>query len=212
MDKALSLRATGLGRLSLLGKTWRNGRLETEYTRFSVRASSLVHPRTSISIWLWAQGFRDVWVNTVLPIPHYQSYEETVTIPCAAVTAWNAFLEKKSVTKIQLSLLWAMAVWDQEPLIQSIKSIKREGYVHLAGFVGQNKPAETINDLANMMLFDQITISGITVGSKGIAERLDAFMTKHKIKPVIDRVFGWKEVIEALDYQSTRSRFGKGGR
>ncbi|QRV90716.1 Zinc-binding dehydrogenase [Ceratobasidium sp. AG-Ba] len=99
MDEALSLHATELVRLSLLGKTWRNGRLETEYTRFSMRASSLVHPRTSISICLWAQGFRDVWLNTVLQIPHYQSYEETAVIRCAAVTAWNAFFEKKCVTK-----------------------------------------------------------------------------------------------------------------
>lgn len=38
---------------------------------------------------------------------------------------------------------------------------------------------------------------------------LDTFLTEHKIKPVVDRVFGWTEVIEALDYQVKGSHFGK---
>jgi NADPH:quinone reductase-like Zn-dependent oxidoreductase len=52
-------------------------------------------------------------------------------------------------------------------------------------------------------------MSGILVGSKKMCERLDAFMIEHKIKPVIDRVFGWTEVVNALDYQLTGSHFGK---
>ncbi|CAE6464653.1 unnamed protein product, partial [Rhizoctonia solani] len=52
-------------------------------------------------------------------------------------------------------------------------------------------------------------VSGIMVGSKAMCERLDAFITQHKIKPVVDRVFGWSEVVEALDYQLTGRHFGK---
>jgi NADPH:quinone reductase-like Zn-dependent oxidoreductase len=37
--------------------------------------------------------------DTLLPIPKYLSYEEAATIPCAAVTAWNALFEKKPLTK-----------------------------------------------------------------------------------------------------------------
>jgi NADPH:quinone reductase-like Zn-dependent oxidoreductase len=42
-----------------------------------------------------------------------------------------------------------------------------------------------------------------------MAQRLDAFMVEHKIKPVVDRVFGWAEAIDALDYQLKGSHFGK---
>ena len=52
-------------------------------------------------------------------------------------------------------------------------------------------------------------MSGILVGSKEMAQRLDAFITEHKIKPVVDRVFGWTDVVDALDYQLGGSHFGK---
>lgn len=52
-------------------------------------------------------------------------------------------------------------------------------------------------------------MSGILVGSKEMAERLDKFITTHKIKPVVDRVFGWTEVVDALNYQLSGSHFGK---
>jgi NADPH:quinone reductase-like Zn-dependent oxidoreductase len=52
-------------------------------------------------------------------------------------------------------------------------------------------------------------MSGTFVGSKVMCERLDEFMTKHRIKPVVDRVFGWTEVVDAFDYQLNGSHFGK---
>jgi NADPH:quinone reductase-like Zn-dependent oxidoreductase len=52
-------------------------------------------------------------------------------------------------------------------------------------------------------------MSGFCVGSKEMAERLDAFLAERKIKPVVDRVFGWTEAIEAFDYQLKGSHFGK---
>jgi NADPH:quinone reductase-like Zn-dependent oxidoreductase len=42
-----------------------------------------------------------------------------------------------------------------------------------------------------------------------MAQRLDAFLVEHKIKPVVDRVFGWTEAVEALEYQLKGSHFGK---
>ena len=42
-----------------------------------------------------------------------------------------------------------------------------------------------------------------------MAKNLDVFLTEHKIKPAIDRVFNWTEAVEALDYQLGGSHFGK---
>ncbi|KAF8609755.1 zinc-type alcohol dehydrogenase-like protein [Ceratobasidium sp. AG-I] len=37
--------------------------------------------------------------TALLPIPSHLSYEEAATLPCAAVTAWNALFEKHPLTK-----------------------------------------------------------------------------------------------------------------
>ncbi|KAJ1311857.1 hypothetical protein OPQ81_010318 [Rhizoctonia solani] len=103
-----------------------------------------------------------------------------------------------------------LEVGGQGTLVQSLKSVERAGFVHVIGVVAQGDPAGgNIQDPALTLLFGQATMSGILVGSKVMCERLDAFMTQHNIKPVIDRVFGWTEVIDALDYQLAGSHFGK---
>ncbi|CAE6434423.1 unnamed protein product [Rhizoctonia solani] len=214
--------------------------------------------------------------KTLLPIPAHLSYEEASTIPCAAVTAWQAFFEKIPVTKDSTVLVlgsggvsvfgaqlakaagarviattsskekedkykrlgvdeiinyrenpeWSekvkaftegrgvdqvLEVGGQGTLVQSLKSVQRGGLVHVIGVVAQGNPAgeTSLQDVALMLLFGQATMSGLLVGSKAMCERLDAFMAEHRIKPVIDRVFGWTEVVDALDYQLTGSHFGK---
>ncbi|QRW04817.1 Zinc-binding dehydrogenase [Ceratobasidium sp. AG-Ba] len=103
-----------------------------------------------------------------------------------------------------------LEVGGQGTLVHSVKSVKREGMVHVIGAVaGGVKPNESISDLANLLLYGQVTMSGIFVGSKEMAQRLDAFIEKHRVKPLVDRVFGWTEAIEALDYQLKGSHFGK---
>ncbi|CCO36804.1 hypothetical protein BN14_10950 [Rhizoctonia solani AG-1 IB] len=103
-----------------------------------------------------------------------------------------------------------LEVGGQGTLIQSLKSVARQGHVHVIGVLTQGDPTdETIQDLASVLLFGQATMSGTFVGSKVMCERLDDFMTKHRIKPVVDRVFGWTEVVDAFDYQLNGSHFGK---
>ncbi|KAG8745356.1 hypothetical protein FRC10_008215 [Ceratobasidium sp. 414] len=102
-----------------------------------------------------------------------------------------------------------LEVGGQGTLVQSVKSVKREGLVHVIGAVAGGQPAENFGDLAMMLILGQATLSGILVGSKEMAQRLDAFIEKHKIKPVIDRVFAWTEAVQALDYQLGGSHFGK---
>ncbi|CAE6438109.1 unnamed protein product [Rhizoctonia solani] len=95
-------------------------------------------------------------------------------------------------------------------ILHSVKSIRPDGLVHVIGAVANNTPSSgSLAEFGLAVLATPATVSGILVGSKVMCERLDKFMTEHKIKPVIDRVFEWNEVIEALDYQLTGGHFGK---
>ena len=47
------------------------------------------------------------------------------------------------------------------------------------------------------------------LGSKELAKNLNSFLTEHKVKPVVGRVFEWTEAVEAWDYQIGGSHFGK---
>jgi NADPH:quinone reductase-like Zn-dependent oxidoreductase len=125
--------------------------------------------------------------------------------------------------------MYLASLGGQGTLIQSVKSVERGGFVHVIGFLAQSQPGdETLQDLPILLLSRQAIVSNISekndvlsvlielsqasgssVGSKSMCERLDAFMTEHTIKPVVDRVFGWTEAIEALEYQLSGSHFGK---
>ncbi|CAE6398134.1 unnamed protein product [Rhizoctonia solani] len=250
---------------SLFFETWFDGPIKDEYAPFTVGAGTTG----------CLTQYRIFDAKTLLPIPAHMSYEEAATIPCAALTAWQSFFEKRPITKDSTVLVlgsggvsvfgaqlakaagarviattsskekeakykalgvdeiinyrevpeWSnkvkeltdgkgvdqvLEVGGQGTLVQSLKSVHREGFVHVIGVVAQGSPTnESLQDLAFMLLFNQSTMSGILVGSKAMCERLDAFMAEHKIKPVIDWVFGWTEVVDALDYQLSGSHFGK---
>ncbi|CCO35448.1 alcohol dehydrogenase zinc-binding domain protein [Rhizoctonia solani AG-1 IB] len=250
---------------SLFFETWFDGSLQDEHVN-STAGGGTTGCLTQ---------YRIYDAKSLLPIPPHLSYEEAATIPCAALTAWQPFFEKRPITKDSTVLVlgsggvsvfgaqlakaagarviattsskdkeakykalgvdevinyrdapeWSSKVMEltggkgvdqvlevggQGTLIQSIKSVERQGLVHIIGAVSQGNPGgETIQDLAILLLLRQVTASGSSVGSKSMCERLDAFITEHKIKPVVDRVFGWTDAIEALDYQLSGSHFGK---
>ncbi|KAF8761237.1 oxidoreductase [Rhizoctonia solani] len=103
-----------------------------------------------------------------------------------------------------------LEVGGQGTIFQSIKSIERGGMIHVIGAVASGTSAGGgVQELGTLILITPAVLSGVLIGSKAMCQRLDAFVAKHKIKPVIDRVFGWTEVIEAFDYQISGSHFGK---
>jgi NADPH:quinone reductase-like Zn-dependent oxidoreductase len=40
-------------------------------------------------------------------------------------------------------------------------------------------------------------------------QRMNEFIEKHKIKPVVSKVFAWEQAVEALDYLADGAHFGK---
>ena len=53
------------------------------------------------------------------------------------------------------------------------------------------------------------TVSGIYVGSRADFEALNEFVTAHKIKPIVDKVFSLEDAPKAFDAMNEGEFFGK---
>ncbi|KAG8680795.1 hypothetical protein FRC11_001989 [Ceratobasidium sp. 423] len=97
-------------------------------------------------------------------------------------------------------------------LFRSVNSVVREGLVHIIGVIVGNTPGGAggnFEELNELVLITPATLSGVLVGSKAMCKGMNVFLTQHKIKPVIDRIFGWAEAIGTLDYRLGDAHFGK---
>jgi len=206
----------------------------------------------------------------LVAVPGHLSYEEAATLPCAAVTAWNALITRGhmqtgdnvlllgtggvSIFGLQFAAAagakpiitsssdeklerakslgavatinyrttpeWDKAVRDvthgvgahqvlevggQGTLAKSIASMGGGGHVAiiggLAGF-GGDIPAVSL-------VGRSISVSGIFVGSRADFETMNAFITEHKLRPIVDKVFEFKNAQAAYDYMDTGNHFGK---
>src|SRR3990167_1255688 len=89
-------------------------------------------------------------------------------------------------------------------LKQSIAAVGFAGEIALIGVLtreGDTNP--------HGLMFKGASIRGIFVGSKGMAERLNAFIDQHGIEPVVDKVFPIEKARDAYAYQSSAGLFGK---
>jgi len=90
-------------------------------------------------------------------------------------------------------------------LPQSIASLAPGGHMAiiggLAGFGG---------DIPSMALLQaNITVSGIYVGSRANFEAMNVFIERHKVRPVIDRVFGLDDALAAYQRVDAGQHLGK---
>ncbi|MBF9149912.1 zinc-dependent alcohol dehydrogenase family protein [Novosphingobium jiangmenense] len=89
-------------------------------------------------------------------------------------------------------------------LKQSIAAVGFAGEIALIGVLtreGDTNP--------HGLMFKGASIRGIFVGSKGMAQRLNAFIDQHGIKPVVDKAFPIENARDAYAYQSSAGLFGK---
>lgn len=89
-------------------------------------------------------------------------------------------------------------------LAQSIQAVGFGGEIALIGVLtreGDTSP--------HGLMFKGASIRGIFVGSRGMAERLNAFIDQHRIKPVVDRTFDMASAKDAYTYQSSSELFSK---
>jgi NADPH:quinone reductase-like Zn-dependent oxidoreductase len=202
-------------------------------------------------------------------IPAYLSYEEAATLPCAAVTAWNALIASGgikpgdtvltmgtggvSLFALELAKINGARViitsssdeklerakqlgahelinykkhpdWEKKvleltnnvganhvvelggagTLEKSLKSVIVGGRISLIGVLtggGEVNPMP--------ILMKNVCVQGIYVGSREMFEHMLVAMTLHKSKPIIDRVFSFDQVKEALKHMESGAHFGK---
>jgi NADPH:quinone reductase-like Zn-dependent oxidoreductase len=90
-------------------------------------------------------------------------------------------------------------------LTQSMRAVKGGGQISLIGVLTGG--AGQINPLP--ILMRNIRVQGIFVGSREMFEAMNRAIALHKLKPVVDRVFGFEEAVEAYRYMESGAHFGK---
>jgi len=98
-----------------------------------------------------------------------------------------------------------LEVGGKDTLPRALASVAPGGHIALIGGLGGfggNIPA--------LQLLDRnVNISGIYVGSRENFEALNAFIDQHKVKPVIDKVFDFKDAPAAYELMESDQFLGK---
>ena len=99
----------------------------------------------------------------------------------------------------------ALEVGGKQTLGKTLASLAPGGHVALIGGL-----SEFGGDIpAYALIGRNVTASGLYVGSRADFEALNAFVAKHQIKPVIDKVFEYENAAAAFDYMDSGALFGK---
>jgi NADPH:quinone reductase-like Zn-dependent oxidoreductase len=90
---------------------------------------------------------------------------------------------------------------------QSLRAASVGGMVAQIGVLSGGTTSDPV--ALTPILHKQLRVQGIYVGSRAMFEEMNAAITKAKLHPVIDRVFGFDEAREAFLHMQSGSHFGK---
>ena len=206
--------------------------------------------------------------TSVVHVPQHLSDEEAATLPCAAVTAWNAVVAGGQITPgdtvvvlgtggVSIFALQFARFHGARVIITSSSDQKLEramslgaaavvnykttpdwpkAVVELTGGVGADYVVDTVGGLREAVAavrlggtvafvgvligmsaeVDLVAFMGksarveaIDVGSREMFEMMNRAIQFHRMRPVVDRVFGFSEVGDALKYLKEARHFGK---
>lgn len=92
-----------------------------------------------------------------------------------------------------------------ENLTRSLNALRLSGSISMVGLLGgTTAQIETFGFVEK-----GVRLHGIMIGSREMFEEMNQAIAEHELKPVVDRVFGFEEVKEALRYLERGSHFGK---
>jgi NADPH:quinone reductase-like Zn-dependent oxidoreductase len=90
-------------------------------------------------------------------------------------------------------------------LMKSLRAVRMGGTVSVIGALsgggGEVSPVP--------ILMKSIRMQGVFVGSREMFEAMNRAIGAHRIRPVVDRVFGFEEAREAMRYMESGAHFGK---
>jgi NADPH:quinone reductase-like Zn-dependent oxidoreductase len=88
---------------------------------------------------------------------------------------------------------------------KSLRAVRMGGQISLIGVLAG--AGGEVNPLPAVM--KNVRIQGIFVGSRAMFEAMNRAIAVNRLRPVVDRVFGFNEVREALRYMESAAHFGK---
>jgi NADPH:quinone reductase-like Zn-dependent oxidoreductase len=89
-------------------------------------------------------------------------------------------------------------------LPRSMKAVRPGGTIHVIGVLGGRDAISFIP-----VFMRNLRLQGIFVGSREMFEDMLRAITAHQVRPVIDRVFPFSELRQAMHYMEQGSHFGK---
>ena len=96
-------------------------------------------------------------------------------------------------------------VGGEKTLPQSLRVIRPGGTISMIGVLSGINMGVSLG----LIVTRKVRLQGITVGHRDSFEAMTRAMRQHQIKPVIDRVFPFEELKEAMEYLRQGKHFGK---
>lgn len=126
----------------------------------------------------------------------------SITIDSTATPDWSgAALELTQQNGADLIL----DVGGQDTIPQSLRAAAQNGRIVSIGFLGGAEPGLNVRPLISKNL----TLRGVTVGSRESFEKMLRFLEQTKIKPVIDSVFSFEDAPSAFARLASGEQQGK---
>ncbi len=97
-----------------------------------------------------------------------------------------------------------MEVGGAGTLAESLRAVRMGGRISLIGVLsgaGQVDPTP--------ILMKNVCVQGIFVGSRAMFEAMNDAIARHRMRPIVDRVFPFSELPEALRQLERGAHFGK---
>ena len=98
-----------------------------------------------------------------------------------------------------------LEVGGRDTLPKALEALAFEGHIALIGGLSGFASAVPVGQLMGI----GASATGIYVGSRADFEAMNRFITQHKIRPVVDRVFPFEEAAQAFEFMDNGSYFGK---
>jgi len=92
-----------------------------------------------------------------------------------------------------------------DTLPRSLKAIRMGGSISVIGALGGGDP----NISPVPILMQTVRLQGIYVGSRTMFENMNRALGLRQLRPVVDRVFPWQNVQDAMRYMQEQKHFGK---
>lgn len=89
-------------------------------------------------------------------------------------------------------------------LAQSLRAVRMGGRISLIGIL---TGGGTVDPLP--ILMKSVCVQGIYVGSRAMFECMNGVLVRHELRPIVDKVFPFGELREALRHMESGSHFGK---